>query len=85
MSRAAAVAELGSGAQPRTNSRNAQQYPEARLCWGISLGFGFSTFSRPGHNEDMERRLAAILAADVEGYSRLMGEDEARTLSALTA
>ena len=25
----------------------------------------------------MERRLAAILAADVVGYSRLMGEDEA--------
>ena len=24
------------------------------------------------------RRLAAILAADVVGYSRLMGEDEAR-------
>jgi len=32
----------------------------------------------------MERRLAAILAADVVDYSRLMGEDEARTLAALT-
>ncbi len=32
----------------------------------------------------VERRLAAILAADVVGYSRLMGEDEAGTLSALT-
>ncbi len=31
----------------------------------------------------MERRLAAILAADVVGYSRLMGEDEAGTLTAL--
>ena len=31
----------------------------------------------------MERRLAAILAADVGGYSRLMGEDEAGTLTAL--
>ena len=29
------------------------------------------------------RRLAAILAADVVGYSRLMGEDEARTAQAL--
>ena len=28
----------------------------------------------------MERRLAAILAADVVGYSRLMGQDEAGTL-----
>ena len=31
----------------------------------------------------MERRLAAILVADVVGYSRLMGEDEAGTLSSL--
>ena len=31
------------------------------------------------------RRLAAILAADVVGYSRLMGEDEAGTLAALRA
>lgn len=33
----------------------------------------------------MERRLAAILAADVVGYSRLMGIDEAATLAALKA
>ena len=33
----------------------------------------------------MERRLAAILAADVVEYSRLMGEDETRTLAALRA
>ncbi len=33
----------------------------------------------------MERRLAAILAADVVGYSRLMGADEAGTISALKA
>src|SRR5438046_4067279 len=31
----------------------------------------------------MERRLTAILAADVVGYSRLMGSDEAGTLTAL--
>ena len=31
----------------------------------------------------VERRLAAILAADVVGYSRLMGADEAGTLAAL--
>ena len=31
----------------------------------------------------MERRLAAILAADVVGYSRLMGEDETGTLAHL--
>ena len=33
----------------------------------------------------MERKLAAILAADVAGYTRLMGEDEAGTLAALKA
>ncbi len=33
--------------------------------------------------DGIQRRLAAILAADVAGYSRLMGEDEAGTLSAL--
>lgn len=31
----------------------------------------------------MERRITAILAADVIGYSRLMGADEAGTLAAL--
>jgi len=29
----------------------------------------------------VERRLAAILSADVVGYSRMMGEDEPRTLA----
>ncbi len=35
--------------------------------------------------ERVERRLAAILAADVAGYSRLMGVDEEGTLAALKA
>src|SRR6202171_3975771 len=33
---------------------------------------------------DTERRLVAIFAADVEGYSRLMGADEVSTLRDLT-
>lgn len=33
----------------------------------------------------MERKLTAILSADVQGYSRLMGEDEAATIRTLTA
>src|SRR2546429_9103540 len=33
----------------------------------------------------VERRLAAILASDVAGYSRLMGADEEGTLAALKA
>jgi len=35
--------------------------------------------------ERVERRLAAILAADVAGYSRLVGQDETGTLSRLKA
>jgi len=36
-------------------------------------------------NARVERRLTAILAADVAGYSRLMGTDEEGTLSSLKA
>jgi TolB-like protein/class 3 adenylate cyclase len=36
-------------------------------------------------NRRVDRRLAAILAADVAGYSRLMGADEVGTLTALKA
>ena len=35
--------------------------------------------------EHVERRLAAVLAADVAAYSRLMGADEGGTLSRLKA
>jgi class 3 adenylate cyclase len=35
--------------------------------------------------EKVQRRLAAIVAADVVGYSRLMGRDEAGTLARLKA
>lgn len=36
-------------------------------------------------DESVERKLAAILSADVKGYSRLMGEDEEATIRTLTA
>ena len=36
-------------------------------------------------SERVERRLAAVLAADVAGYSRLMGRDEEGTLAQLKA
>jgi adenylate cyclase len=36
-------------------------------------------------NERVERRLTAILAADIAGYSRLMGADEEGTLARLKA
>src|SRR5713101_5233928 len=36
-------------------------------------------------SHSVERKLAAILSADVKGYSRLMGEDEVTTIRTLTA
>src|SRR5438105_54153 len=47
----------------------------------MSAGSGRTSLS----GERVERRLAAILAADVAGYSRLMGQDEAGTLARLRA
>ncbi len=35
--------------------------------------------------ESVERKLTAILSADVKGYGRLMGDDEEATLRTLTA
>ncbi|MBI3800705.1 MAG: tetratricopeptide repeat protein [Deltaproteobacteria bacterium] len=35
-------------------------------------------------SHDIERKLAAIMSADVKGYSRLMGEDEVATIRTLT-
>src|SRR6266536_3976513 len=40
---------------------------------------------REAMKQPVERRLAAILAADVAGYSRLMGADEEGTLERLKA
>ena len=34
--------------------------------------------------KDFKRKPSAILSADVAGYSRLMGEDEAATVEAIT-
>src|ERR1700760_4685317 len=52
--------------------------------------FAGSGYTRPGRcrtleAHSVERKLAAIFAADVEGYSRLMGQDEVGTLRTLTA
>ena len=35
--------------------------------------------------QEVKRKLAAILSADVKGYSRLMGEDEVGTIRTLNA
>src|SRR5258705_11316990 len=53
-----------------------------------TFGLGFRCRSREGSAvppERIERKLAAILAADIAGYSRLMGADEEGTLARLKA
>ena len=35
--------------------------------------------------EGFKRKLSAILSADAVGYSRLMGDDEAATVSTITS
>ncbi len=37
------------------------------------------------NTEKFERKLTAILSSDVQGYSRLMGDDEDETVRTLTA
>jgi hypothetical protein len=49
------------------------------LCRTCSLEGGFLA------SERVERKLTAILAADVAGYSRLMGADDEGTLAQLKA
>ena len=43
------------------------------------------TFAGMAEEHTQQRRLAAIMAADVVGYSRLMEQDEAGTLAVLRA
>src|SRR4029077_6845995 len=52
-----------------------------------TLGYRFrSGYTRSGRCRTLvERKLSAIFAADVEGYSRLMGRDEVGPLRTLTA
>lgn len=50
----------------------------ALLAWDENWGHSLA-------DERVERRLAAVLAADVAGYSRLMGVDEEGTLARLKA
>lgn len=48
-----------------------------RAIWCVAMG------DAPVAPEHEERRLTTVLAADVDGFSRLMGEDEAGTLAQL--
>src|SRR5258708_22260720 len=51
----------------------------------LCLGRGITDLGALLTDERAERRLAAVLAADVAGYSRLMGTDEEGTLTHLKA
>jgi adenylate cyclase len=48
-------------------------------------GLFYSKEGDPVAAEDMKRKLTAILSADVQGYSRLMGDDEQATVETITA
>src|SRR6516165_11590073 len=69
------------GDHPRRNSR-CQLSPKRRAPRALSI---WPALSGGRGNMSQTRRLAAILAADVAGYSRLMGEDEDGTLARLKA
>ena len=57
----------------------------ATKLWRKSLAVWPAKLDRCAHlnGDRVERRLAAILVADVVGYSRLIGADEEGTLAAL--
>ena len=59
--------------------------PWAFAIPSVALGLGFSLWTRGSavSPERIERKLVAILAADIAGYSRLMGVDEVGTARAL--
>ena len=67
-------------------------HPQSILSSASPRGYG-SPFDNIDTQEDkspamrgtMERKLMAILSADVKGYSRLMGDDEEATIRTLTA
>jgi class 3 adenylate cyclase len=57
-----------------------------RVCaWpGCRRGESLGIRARMSDPISVSRRLVAVFAADVEGYSRLMGADEVGTLKGLT-
>ena len=59
--------------------RQVTEEPKVSTEWGCARIPGIM------ESKAVQRRLAAILAADVAGYSRLMGVDEIGTLTSLKA
>jgi adenylate cyclase len=65
------------------HQRASEWFTDPRIFRPVGL---YSTREEPRlEAHSVERKLAAIFAADVEGYSRLMGLDEVGTLRTLTA
>src|SRR5215204_7377670 len=95
----AQTAKTPSAVGPRSVPQCGHLVPEllGQLSWS-QLGKGLIPLPFPDHLEELtpprampepaqpiERKLAAIFAADVAGYSRLMGQDEIGTLRRLAA
>src|SRR5262245_63647280 len=63
-----------------------QRYSSCRITSSRRTGMTYSLIgatTRCPHQLGMERRLVAILSADVQGYSRLMRTDETATIRTL--
>src|SRR6201984_2946456 len=65
------------------HQRVSEWFTDPRISRQIRLYSTWEDRTLEAHR--VERKLSAIFAADVEGYSRLMGRDEVGTLRTLTA
>src|SRR5712675_401252 len=77
--------------KPRVSTVSAAKHCDDFIAGGPTPSYGAQRRSTKGSEKEgapgmaAARRLAAILAADVAGYSRLMGVDEEGTHERLTA
>src|SRR5260221_5427732 len=65
--------------------RDRSSNPNWQSLFAVCNCLSIDPYLSSGSEIGMERRLAAILAADVAGYSRMMGADEVGTLARMTA
>ena len=70
------------GSRPQSGHRRCDRHP-CPTSHKVASDRGFPEESNLLAEERLQLRLAAILAADVVGYSRLMGIDEIGTLKRL--
>jgi adenylate cyclase len=71
------------GSYPAANGPFSDIVPGGASAYALIDQINFTDPEGLLAGERVERRLAAVLAADVAGYSRLMGRDEERTLANL--